>query len=121
MLTPTYLSMPCEKTSLSYIYFFYIKTPNLENSHTNYLGFFMFLVSSFVTMRSKPRWFFLVPTCVKPCLVEFFPMYLYSFYRATSQIWKLRYSNSLYQLARSEKEILMLLFFMYFFGNPYII
>jgi hypothetical protein len=73
LLTPTYYTMPCRKTCLSYIYFFYIKTPNFENSHTNYLGFFMFLVSSFVTMWPKPHWFFLSPTCVKPCLVECFP------------------------------------------------
>jgi hypothetical protein len=98
--------------------FFYIKTPNLENSHTNYLGFFMFLVSSFVTMRSKPHWFFLVPTCVKPCLVEKFPTYLYSFYTSTSQIWKLRYSNSFYQLAKSEKENLILSFLCISSGIP---
>ena len=61
-----------QKTCLSYIYFFYIKTPNLENSHTNYLGVFVFLVSSFVTMRPKPHWVFLSPTCIKPFLVEFF-------------------------------------------------
>jgi arginyl-tRNA--protein-N-Asp/Glu arginylyltransferase len=62
--------MPCKK-GLSYIYFFYIKTPNLEtlilrlhcfdmisracNINFTYLGFFVFLVSSFVTMRPKPH------------------------------------------------------------------
>jgi hypothetical protein len=107
-----------QKTCLSYIYFFYIKTPNLENSHTNYVGFFMFLVSSFVTMQSNPHCFFLVPTCVKPCLVEKFPTYLYSFYTSTSQIWKLRYSNSFYQLAKSEKENLILSFLRISSGIP---
>jgi hypothetical protein len=44
----------------------------LENSHTNYLGFFVFLVSSFMIMRPKAHLFFLSPTCVRPYVVEFF-------------------------------------------------
>jgi hypothetical protein len=118
LLTTTYFTMPCKKP-VCHIFIFSTSRHQIWKT----LILITLVSSCFLSLVLWPCnqsliGFFLVPTCVKPCLVEKIPTYLYSFCTSTSQIWKLRYSNSFYQLAKSEKENLILSFLHISSGIP---